>query len=181
MSIAAARLVERTRDDLAEFFNAKDPSQIVFAQNATSLRASPSHHVVGMSSGQEIAARAVMLATGVSWRRLGIAKLEELIGAGVFYGAAASEARAMRGRHVCVVGAGNSAGQAASHLAKYADEVVLLVRGELVRDLLVQLCDEGVEIAVEVETQSCPISHHGDMGPGIERNLTRAAGAVKGY
>ena len=105
-------------------------ANIVFAQDATSLRASASHHVVEVSGGQEVAARAVVLATGVSWRRLGIAKLEELIGAGVFYGAAASEARAMRGRHVCVVGAGNSAGQAASHVARYADEVVLLVRGD---------------------------------------------------
>ena len=59
-----------------------------------------------------------------------IPKLESLIGAGVFYGAAMSEARAMRGRHVSIVGGGNSAGQAATHLAKYADEVTLLVRGD---------------------------------------------------
>jgi thioredoxin reductase (NADPH) len=105
-------------------------ANMVFARQATSLRVSGSEHVVQVADGQEIAARAVVLATGVSWRRLGIARLEGLIGAGVFYGAAASEARAMRGRHVCVVGAGNSAGQAAAHLAKYADEVTLLVRGD---------------------------------------------------
>jgi len=74
-----------------------------------------------------------VLATGVSWRRLGIPRLEQLIGAGVYYGAAASEARAMQGRRVCVVGAGNSAGQAAAHLAKYADAVTLLVRGDSLR------------------------------------------------
>jgi thioredoxin reductase (NADPH) len=105
-------------------------ANIVFAQDATSLRASRSHHLVEVSDGREIAARSIVLATGVSWRRLGIARLEEMIGAGVFYGAAASEARAMQGRHVCVVGAGNSAGQAASHLAKYASQVTLLVRGD---------------------------------------------------
>src|SRR4029077_13432009 len=105
-------------------------ANMVFAQQATSLRVTRSERVVEVADGQEIAARAVVLATGVSWRRLGIARLEELIGAGVFYGAAASEARAMRGRHVCVVGAGHSAGQAAAHLAKYADEVTLLVRGD---------------------------------------------------
>jgi thioredoxin reductase (NADPH) len=105
-------------------------ANMVFAQQATSLRVSRSEHILQVADGQEIAARAVVLATGVSWRRLGIARLEELIGAGVFYGAAASEARAMQGRHVCVVGAGNSAGQAAAHLAKYADEVTLLVRGD---------------------------------------------------
>lgn len=105
-------------------------ANMVFAQQATSLRVSGCERIVEVADGQEIAARAVVLATGVSWRRLGIAPLEELIGAGVFYGAAASEARAMQGRHVCVVGAGNSAGQAAVHLAKYADEVTLLVRGD---------------------------------------------------
>jgi thioredoxin reductase (NADPH) len=105
-------------------------ANIVFAQEATSLRAADSAHVVELADGREISARAVVLATGVSWRRLGITGLEELIGAGVFYGAAASEARAMQGRQVCVVGGGNSAGQAAAHLAKYAREVTLLVRGD---------------------------------------------------
>jgi thioredoxin reductase (NADPH) len=105
-------------------------ANMVFAQEATSLREAHRGHVVELADGREIAARAVVLATGVSWRRLGIAQLEELIGAGVFYGAAASEARAMQGRRVCVVGAGNSAGQAAAHLSKYADEVTLLVRGD---------------------------------------------------
>jgi thioredoxin reductase (NADPH) len=105
-------------------------ANMVFAQRATSLRVSGAEHVVRLADGQEIVARTVVLATGVTWRRLGISRLEELIGAGVFYGAAASEARAMRGKQVCVVGAGNSAGQAAAHLAKYADEVTLLVRGD---------------------------------------------------
>jgi thioredoxin reductase (NADPH) len=90
--------------------------------------------VIGLAGGQEVAARAVVLAAGVSWRRLEIPQLEALIGAGVFYGAAVSEARAMRGRRVCVVGAGNAGGQAVAHLAKYADEVTLLVRGDSLRD-----------------------------------------------
>ena len=71
-----------------------------------------------------------ILSPGVSWRRLGIPKLEELIGNGVFYGAAGSEARAMQDKHVCIVGAGNSAGQSASHLAKYAASVTGLARGD---------------------------------------------------
>ena len=72
-------------------------ANLVFAQQATSLRVSGAERVVQVADGQQVAARTVVLATGVSWRRLGIASLEELIGAGVFYGAAASEARAMRG------------------------------------------------------------------------------------
>jgi thioredoxin reductase (NADPH) len=108
-------------------------ANMVFAQQATSLRAAGDEHVIGLADGQEVTARAVVLATGVSWRRLEIPRLETLIGAGVFYGAAVSEARAMRGRRVCVVGAGNAAGQAVAHLAKYADEVTMLVRGESLR------------------------------------------------
>ena len=105
-------------------------ANMVFAQQATSLRASGRNVVVTVEDGQEVTARAVVLAMGVSWRRLGVPRLEALIGAGVFYGAAASEARAMRGKHACVVGGGNAAGQAAVHLAKHADRVTVLVRGD---------------------------------------------------
>lgn len=104
-------------------------ANMVFAQSASSLRATEEGVVIGVGE-QEVTARAVVLATGVSWRRLGIPKLEELIGAGVFYGAGGSEARAMRGKHVCIVGGGNSAGQAAAHLAKHAAAVTLLIRGD---------------------------------------------------
>ena len=105
-------------------------ANLVFAQEAASLRVSGDERIVRLADGQEVTARTVVLAMGVTWRRLGIPRLEALIGAGVFYGAAASEARAMRGRHVCVVGAGNAAGQAAVHLAKYAQQVTLLMRGD---------------------------------------------------
>ena len=80
--------------------------------------------------GRDVRARDGHAGPGVSWRRLGIPSLEALIGTGVFYGAAGSEARAMRGQHICVVGAGNSAGQAAVHLATYAASVTMLVRGD---------------------------------------------------
>jgi thioredoxin reductase (NADPH) len=105
-------------------------ANLVFAQEAVSLRPSGDGYAVSVADGREVAARSVVIATGVTWRRLGIPALERLIGAGVFYGAAASESRAMRGKHVCVVGAGNSAGQAAAHLAKQAAHVTVLVRGD---------------------------------------------------
>ena len=81
------------------------------------------------AGGAEVEARAVVIATGVTWRRLGVPGLESLIGAGVFYGAAGAEARAMAGQDVYVIGAGNSAGQAAIHLARYAATVTMVVRG----------------------------------------------------
>ena len=105
-------------------------AKMIFAQEVSSLRAAADGVVIGLGDGNEVTTRSVVLATGVSWRRLGIPTLESLIGAGVFYGAAGTEARAMRGKHVTIVGAGNSAGQAAAHLAKHAATVTLLVRGD---------------------------------------------------
>ena len=85
--------------------------------------------MVHLAGGGQVTARAVVIATGVTWRRLGVPALEALVGAGVFYGAAGAEAHAMAGRGVYVIGAGNSAGQAALHLARYASSVTMAVRG----------------------------------------------------
>jgi thioredoxin reductase (NADPH) len=87
-----------------------------------------------LSDGGVVAARTVIIATGVAYRRLGIPALEDLQGRGVFYGAAASEAPAMPGRNVFVAGGGNSAGQAALYLAKWAGKVTILVRGPSLAD-----------------------------------------------
>ena len=96
---------------------------------AARLTAQGPCRMVFTADGREVAARAVVIATGVTWRRLGVPALEALVGAGVFYGAAGAEALAMAGRDVFVVGAGNSAGQAAIHLAKHASSVTMVVRG----------------------------------------------------
>jgi thioredoxin reductase (NADPH) len=105
-------------------------ANMVFAQKVVRLESSESEYAVTVADGREILARTVVLAPGVAWRRLGIPNLEAFLGIGVFYGAAGGEARAMEGLHVCVVGAGNSAGQATLHLAKHAASVTVLVRGE---------------------------------------------------
>lgn len=104
-------------------------AHIVFAQQAVALERHGDERIVCLRDGTEVRARAVVIATGIEWRRLGIPRLEALTGAGVFYGAAVSESRAMKDQDVFVVGAGNSAGQAALHLAKHARAVTLLVRG----------------------------------------------------
>ncbi len=83
-----------------------------------------------LSDGRLVSARAVVLAMGAAYRRLGVPALEALNGAGVFYGGPTSEAPAMVGRDAYVVGGGNSAGQAALHLADYARRVTLVVRAE---------------------------------------------------
>jgi thioredoxin reductase (NADPH) len=104
-------------------------ANMVFAQEVTEIRHAGQINIVKVADGREITTKTVVITTGVSWRRLNIPHLEALIGTGVFYGAAGSEARAMEGQSVCIVGGGNSAGQAASHLAKYASSVTILVRG----------------------------------------------------
>ncbi|HLM06981.1 MAG TPA: FAD-dependent oxidoreductase [Blastococcus sp.] len=83
---------------------------------------------LSLSDGASVATRTVVISTGAAWRRIGVPELDALTGRGVFYGAAVSEAPAMRGRHVFVVGGGNSAGQAAVHLSRYADKVSVLIR-----------------------------------------------------
>jgi thioredoxin reductase (NADPH) len=96
---------------------------------ATELRRDGGGLAVEFSDGTEVKTRAVIIATGASYRRLGVPALEALVGRGVFYGAAVTEARATEGQEVYVVGGANSAGQAAMHLSKYASKVTLLVRG----------------------------------------------------
>ena len=85
--------------------------------------------VAQVAGDGEVTARAVIVAIGVSYRRLGVPSLEELSGNGVYYGASVSAAHALSGLRAVVVGGGNSAGQAVLHLAKYCEQVTLVVRG----------------------------------------------------
>ena len=105
-------------------------AELVYLDPATDLRSDGPDLLVTLGSGTRIATRAALIATGVQYRRLAVAGLDALIGAGVFYGAAVTEAPMMTGRQVCVVGGANSAGQAAVHLARHAAKVTLLVRGD---------------------------------------------------
>jgi thioredoxin reductase (NADPH) len=105
---------------------------------AAALRASGPDRTVRTGDGAAVTAGAVIIATGVTWRRLGIPSLEALVGAGVYYGGAAAEARACQGQDVFVTGAGNSAGQAAISLAKYAASVTIVVRGDSLRSSMSQ-------------------------------------------
>jgi thioredoxin reductase (NADPH) len=103
-------------------------ANFAFMQRVTDLGRESDGLFVMLSDSGRVGARAVLLATGATYRRVGIPALEALNGAGVFYGGPASEAPAMDGREVYVLGGGNSAGQAALHLARYAQRVTLVVR-----------------------------------------------------
>jgi thioredoxin reductase (NADPH) len=102
--------------------------QFAHATTATSLEQTDEGLVVGIGPDHRVRCSSVVLATGVSYRRLDVPELERFESAGVYYGASAFDARGLRGGRVHVVGGGNSAGQAALYFARYAREVTLLVR-----------------------------------------------------
>jgi len=116
---------------------------------------------LSLSDGRQVAGRTVILAVGIDYRRLEGAELERFTGAGVFYGAAVSEARGMAGQRVHVVGGGNSAGQAAVHLAKHARHVTLVVRGDsLDRSMSTYLikeieADETIDVRLNTTVAGC--------------------------
>jgi thioredoxin reductase (NADPH) len=113
-------------------------------------------HRLRLSDGAVASAHAVILACGVTYRRLGVPSLEELVGAGVFYGAATSQARALEGTNVVVVGAGNSGGQAAVDLARYAARVTIVARrGALAATMSTYLVNEiEANSQIEVRTET---------------------------
>jgi thioredoxin reductase (NADPH) len=116
---------------------------------------------------------AVLLTMGVSYRRLGVPELEDLCGAGVYYGGSTAEAPALTGRDVFIVGGANSAGQAALHLARYARQVTLVVRAGSLRasmsDYLVRQVDATPNVATRV---SCEVVGGGGDGQ-LERLVLR--------
>ncbi len=133
-------------------------AEFIYGPRAVGLHAEGRHWIVRLGDGGSIVSRTVVLATGVSYRRLGIPGLEDLTGAGVFYGAAAPEAQAMADEDVYVVGGANSAGQAALHLARYARRVTLLVRGSslaaTMSDYLLREIDAAANISVRCSAEA---------------------------
>jgi thioredoxin reductase len=127
--VSGARLAFATYQQ-AWFFG----TTFLFMRQPESLSREGDHYRLNLSDGTGIDSRTVVIATGATYRRLGVPALEDLQGRGVFYGAGVSEAPAMRGRKVFVIGGGNSAGQAAMHLAKWAQQVTILVRAQSLAD-----------------------------------------------
>jgi thioredoxin reductase (NADPH) len=130
-------------------------AQFAFMNRAVALTVRGNERIVRLSDGSEATCRTVVIATGVSYRRLGIPALDRLLGMGVFYGAAGTEARAMTGREVCVVGGANSAGQAALHLARFATRVMLLVRGESLAAGMSDYLIREIQGTANIEVRLC--------------------------
>jgi thioredoxin reductase (NADPH) len=138
--------------------------EFVFLREATGLAKTGRGLSLSLSDGGGVHGKTVLICTGVSYRRLEAPKLAALTGAGVFYGAAAGEASAMEGLTVYIAGAGNSAGQAALHLARHARRVELLVRGpNLARTMSDYLIKEIEYVPkIVVQTNTIVVDGHGE-------------------
>ena len=121
--VSGAELATRAYTQ-AWFFGA----QFVIGREATALRRGADHIALALGDGGEVVTRAVVLASGVAYRRLGVDSVERLVGRGVFYGAPVTEAWAVVNGHAVVVGGGNSSAQSALYLSRLADRVTLVVR-----------------------------------------------------
>lgn len=104
--------------------------EILAPQEVVNVRTEGSYRIIKLVDGSEVSCHALMIASGVQWRRLEAPGVDRLQGAGVYYGGGATEALACKGEIVYVVGGANSAGQAAMNFSRYAERVVILVRGE---------------------------------------------------
>ncbi|MET1016876.1 MAG: FAD-dependent oxidoreductase [Leifsonia flava] len=130
-------------------------ARFALTREAVGLEITDDGFRVAVAPDETVRARSVVLATGVTYRRLDVGSLSPYVGTAVFYGAAAVEARAQTGRIVHVVGGGNSAGQAALHLGRYAESVTLIIRGrELADSMSAYLVRQLEEAGVRIRTQA---------------------------
>ncbi len=125
----------------------------LFMRQPVSLSREDGHCRLGLSDGSTLTSRTVVIATGATYRRLGVPRLEDLQGRGVFYGAGVSEAPAMRGQKVFVIGGGISAGQAAMHLAKWAGQVTILVRSASLTDGMSDYLIREIDAAPNIDVR----------------------------
>jgi thioredoxin reductase (NADPH) len=139
-------------------------AEVMVARGVTGLGTSGTCRWVGLDGGEKVWARAVVLACGVAWRRLSAPGVDGLVGRGVYYGAARTEALGTRGKRVFLVGGGNSAGQAALLFSGYASEVTLLVRGRSLEISMSQYLVEqlAAKANVRVETECEVVEVEGD-------------------
>jgi len=126
-------------------------AEILTAQEVIGVRVEDPYRFVTLSDGTELACRALVLATGVTVRRLDVPGVEALNGAGIYYGAALTEAAFYRGEHVFVVGGANSAGQGAMFFSRYASKVTMLVRGTSLAKSMSQYLVDQIEATDNIE------------------------------
>jgi thioredoxin reductase (NADPH) len=138
--------------------------EILAPQEAIGVRAEGPYRYLKLADGSEISCHVLLLAMGVQWRTLNVPGIDRLQGAGVYYGGGTSEAISCKGETVYVIGGANSAGQAAMHFSKFAEKVVMLVRGNSLASTMSHYLIEQIDKTpkIEVWTQSSVVGVHGD-------------------
>lgn len=154
--ISGGELARRAVDQAKKF-----GVEILTPQEVTGLRVVGPYKALTLSDGSEVACHALMLSMGVSWNLLPAEGAEHLTGAGVFYGAAMTEAPQVKGQTMCIVGGGNSAGQAAMYFKDYAEKVVMILRasslGAKMSHYLVKRIEaaDNIEVRLNTEIREC--------------------------
>lgn len=151
-------------------------AEIVVTRTAEALR--PEREQIVLDGGETLSAPVVIISTGVAWRRLPVPDIDRFLGNGVFYGAARSDSTVARGADIAIVGAGNSAGQAAIFFSRFARSVTLLVRGEsLDASMSRYLIDQiAANEDIRVETRSEVVGVHGERSLQAVDVIDRATG-----
>jgi thioredoxin reductase (NADPH) len=153
----------------------------LLTQKATGIRTENNYNIVQLADGREVSCHACLIAVGVYYRRLTTPGVEHLTGAGIYYGAAMTEAQACKGENVFIVGGANSAGQAAMYFSKYAQKVTMLVRADSLKNSMSKYLIDQIEATsnIEVRTQCQVTEALGDSrlsclrlcGPGNEETV----------
>jgi thioredoxin reductase (NADPH) len=180
--ISGADLARRATDQAMRL-----GAEILTAVEATEVRVEGSYRIVKLNNGTELACRALILASGVTIMTLDVPGVEKLTGAGVYYGAALTEAAFYRDQHVFVVGGANSAGQAAMFFSRFSSQVTMLVRGSSLQLGMSQYLIDQINNneKIDVRTNSTVLEAIGDAklemiriidkGTGREEKLPAAA------
>ena len=140
-------------------------AELLRPQEAVGLTLRDPYKVVKLADGSEVSCHALVIATGINYKRLAVPGIDKLTGAGVYYGAAITEAVSCRDNAVFVVGAGNSAGQAALYLSRFASQVTMLVRGESLAASMSQYLVDRIIDSENIRVRLCSqvAAVHGDI------------------
>src|SRR6201998_1836913 len=136
----------------------------ILSQEVVGVRTEGPYRIVKLADGNELSCHALMIATGVQWRKLAAPGIDRLQGAGIYYGGGATEALSCKDEIVYVVGGANSAGQAAMDFARYAERVIILVRGESLSSTMSQYLIDQIQETPNIQlwTHASVAEAHGE-------------------
>lgn len=154
-------------------------AEILLARRLSGLEQDGPGYIASLSDGTAVRGRSMVVATGVEWRRLDVPGIEDLVGAGVYYGAGPSEAVSCQDAEVAVVGGGNSAGQAAVRFSKYAGKVTLLVRSADLSSSMSHYLVEHVSSIANIEVRTGTQVVGCEAGHRLDALLVRSSGGER--